>query len=110
MVTYIIAIVSADSYGWNRHMWDIPPAVLSKGLEYTYIYDLFFFHATCLTKLSILWFSRRLVGPTSRGIFRHYYAALVALMSFVGLFDVAYMITIFLMCRYGLTRECLIES
>lgn len=76
--------------------------MLREGRKYTFIYDILFSQAACQIKLSLLWFSRRLIGVASGGIFRSSYASLIALLVIVGMCEILFIIVSFLECRYDI--------
>lgn len=65
-----------------------------------YIYNILFSQAACQSKLSILWFTRRLVGNAFSSIFNFYYLAMIFLTVLVFLDDVVYLIVSLAECRY----------
>ena len=64
------------------------------------MYDFIFSQAACQLKLSILWFSRRLIGKAAHGLFRPHYIALIVMLVIVALFEGLFIIVDVLQCRY----------
>ena len=56
--------------------------------------------AVGLTKLSLLWFSRRMVGRASSGAYRVYFAVLAILASIVLVSTIIFIMVTALGCRY----------
>ncbi|KAL2825646.1 hypothetical protein BDW59DRAFT_161606 [Aspergillus cavernicola] len=63
----VIISLATQQYGWNRHVWDVPlewlPTISKLNLTFQIIFSL----SCSLTKLSLLWFCRRLFGTGSKG-------------------------------------------
>ncbi|EAW24072.1 uncharacterized protein NFIA_036440 [Aspergillus fischeri NRRL 181] len=72
-------------YGWNRHMWDVPPTWLSTVSKLNLVFQILFSLASSVTKLSLLWFCKRLLGAGSKGLYRTYNWCLIGGMAFVSL-------------------------
>ena len=53
------------------------------------------------SKLSILWFCRRLVGRATTGKYRLYYVLLIYSLVFLGVFLLSGVIAYATICRYG---------
>lgn len=97
---YSTAILAASRYGVNRHTVDIPPHMLYHAQEMNYIYNLLFGEASYFTKLSVLWFSRRLVGKAFHSPFDPHRIALIFLFSFSVVCLTTYIIVMLVGCRY----------
>ena len=61
---------------------------------------MFFALSICCSKISLLWFSRRLVGKARSGAYRLYLAALATLAALVLAAVVVFVFVILLGCRY----------
>ncbi|TID21740.1 hypothetical protein E2P81_ATG05006 [Venturia nashicola] len=57
-------------YGWNRHIYDIPPSSLAASGVIAFISKLLFQMATCFLRLSLLGFYYRLVQNSGKHRFR----------------------------------------
>lgn len=99
MSAYIVMLVMEDCYGYNRHSWDIPPAMYRTALRLNWVYSELFVQAACQAKLSLLLFCWRLVG---RGFSRAHSLLVVGLMIIVILCEVVYLTVSLLLCRYVL--------
>ena len=98
--TLILAIVAAQYYGWNRHSWDMPQSMLIKASKSNFVYDILYSQAACQAKLSVLWFTHRLIGRANKGIFYPHFVAFVLLVTIVALCEVLFIIVSFVLCRY----------
>lgn len=94
---YIIVLVMEQHYGFNRHSWDIPPAMYRTVVRLNWIYDELFVQAACQAKLSLLLFCWRLIG---RAFQRIHYILVMSLIVFVVLCEIMFVIVSVLECRY----------
>lgn len=109
---YTAALIASLCFGVNRHTVDIPPAMLYKLEKTNYIYNFLFVEATYMSKLSLLWFSWRLVGNALNYGFDLRRLALGFLFVFAVVSDITYIVVALLGCRYALAnlRSCLTAS
>ena len=98
-------IIAYEHFGWDRHLNDVKNK--SRAIKVTFAYNIVIAEAECFSKLSLLWFSRRLVGRASSGAFRTYYRALMALMTIISLLIVSFLIVSVVECRYVSTHSTL---
>ncbi|KMK59318.1 integral membrane protein [Aspergillus fumigatus Z5] len=80
-----VTSLATVQYGWNRHMWDVPPMWLSTVSKLNLVFQILFSLASSVTKLSLLWFCKRLLGAGSKGLYRTYNWCLIGGMAFVSL-------------------------
>ncbi|KAH1499024.1 hypothetical protein LV164_004613 [Aspergillus fumigatus] len=80
-----VTSLATVQYGWNRHMWDVPPTWLSTVSKLNLVFQILFSLASSVTKLSLLWFCKRLLGAGSKGLYRTYNWCLIGGMAFVSL-------------------------
>ncbi|KAJ5833717.1 hypothetical protein N7474_002028 [Penicillium riverlandense] len=80
----VVTSIATEEWGWNRHIWDIPPAWLSTVQKLNLCFQIMFSMASGFTKISLLWFCRRLLGA-SKGNFMLFNWAFIGAMVFVGL-------------------------
>jgi hypothetical protein len=77
--------VAEQQWGWNRHIWDVPldwlPTVSKLNLTFQILFSL----SCSITKLSLLWFCRRLLGAGSKGLSSPYNIGMIVGMVVVGL-------------------------
>ena len=77
-----VTSLAAQRHGFNRHIWDIPPTWLPTLQKYNLIFQILFSWSSTFTKLSLLWFCRRLLG---KGHYRFYNWSYIGGMTFVAL-------------------------
>lgn len=80
----VITSIASENYGWNRHIWDVRPDWLSTIQKFNMIFQIMFSWASSLTKISLLWFCKRLLGAGSKGLYWGYNMGLIGAMAFVG--------------------------
>ncbi|KAL1968958.1 hypothetical protein VTN77DRAFT_792 [Rasamsonia byssochlamydoides] len=80
-----ISSIASEHYGWGRHVWDVPPSWLPTTWKLTMSFQVTFTVASLFTKLSLLWFCRRILGTGIKGPFRTFNYCLVAAMTAVAL-------------------------
>ncbi|KAF9890973.1 hypothetical protein FE257_005230 [Aspergillus nanangensis] len=79
-----ITSIATERYGWNRHIWDVPPDWLPTISKLNLAFQILFSWSSSWTKLSLLWFCKRLLGAGSKGLYWSYNLGLIAAMVFVG--------------------------
>ncbi|KAJ5689103.1 hypothetical protein N7462_003495 [Penicillium macrosclerotiorum] len=80
----VITSVATENWGWNRHIWDVPTAWLSIVQKMNLVFQIMFSWSSSITKISLLWFCRRLLGA-GKGNFVVFNWAFIGSMIFVGL-------------------------
>ncbi|SPO02882.1 uncharacterized protein DNG_05560 [Cephalotrichum gorgonifer] len=106
----VVGIAMDHASRWNRHIWDLTPEWIAKGLQLRLAGFALFDLATTLTKLSILVLIHRLTKPTSIHL-RRFILALVVL-NLLGM--ITYLYLILLQCRplssyvavFSSSRQC----
>jgi hypothetical protein len=78
----VVTSIATEKWGMNRHIWDIELLRLITVQKYNLIFQIMFSMASCFTKISLLWFCRRLIG---KGHFALYNWAFIMSMVFVAL-------------------------
>lgn len=78
----VVTSIATEQWGMNRHIWDIEMSHLVTIQKLNLTWQIFYSLASCFTKISLLWFCRRLI---SKGHFRLYNWAFILSMIFVGL-------------------------
>ncbi|KAF1988795.1 hypothetical protein K402DRAFT_419144 [Aulographum hederae CBS 113979] len=66
----ISIILGNQRYGWDRHIWDVPPHLLSACIGVFFSCKIFFIFATTATRLSLLSFYYRLIKHSGLKNFR----------------------------------------
>jgi hypothetical protein len=78
----VVTSIATEKWGMNRHIWDIEILSLATVQKYNLCFQIMFSMASCFTKISLLWFCRRLIG---KGHFALYNWAFILSMVFVAL-------------------------
>ncbi|RDI88319.1 hypothetical protein Vi05172_g1937 [Venturia inaequalis] len=91
-----VCILSVYRYGFNKHIWGVPMEEWWKGGLIAYIIESLFLWSTCLTKVSVLMFARRLVRGTCS---RNFKWAIWAAIAFVLAHTIAFYVLTFVACR-----------
>lgn len=76
-----ITSVATEDFGMNRHVWDIEIPHLTTIQKLNLSFQIMFSLSSSFTKLSLLWFCRRLIG---KGHLTLYNWAFTSAMIFVG--------------------------
>lgn len=92
--------IASREYGFNIHIWDIPFDKLRTSNVYSLMFEITFSLASSFTKLSLLWFCRRVIGDGRKISCGFHDAAIVVVMILIVTFEIAYLIMLFLQCRY----------
>jgi hypothetical protein len=95
----IVVSIASAWYGWDRHIWDIPLPLLPTSRKYGLVFTMTFGLASALTKLSLLWFCRRILGEGRKAGVNLHDVAISVVMFIVGGFLVAYEIIELVQCR-----------
>lgn len=56
-----VVVLAGTAYGWDRHLWDIPPDVITRANIVAFVAKLVFTFAATFTRLSLCCFYYRLV-------------------------------------------------
>ncbi|TQB76562.1 hypothetical protein MPDQ_007483 [Monascus purpureus] len=99
LAMYAVMAAGDVKYGWNRHVWDIPLSMFTANRKLNMAYEILFSISSCFTKLSLLWFCRRIVGNASKAGFMGHYVALVCSMALITLCLVLFVLLALLQCR-----------
>lgn len=97
----VVNSMAAEDWGWDRHIWDIPMSWLPTVQKLNLSFQTLFSVSSSFTKLSLLWFCKRLVGAGSKGLYRTYYFVLVGAMTFVAVCCALFELISIFQCRYG---------
>lgn len=88
----VLTVLATYRYGYDRHIWDVPPSLWEKGIEYAWLIIALFLWSTAFVKISVLLFYRRLVAGTYSKRFKW---ALWSAIAFIVLYTI---ILFFLHC------------
>ncbi|KIW00259.1 uncharacterized protein PV09_08149 [Verruconis gallopava] len=91
----VCLILAFARYGWDRHIWDIPPQKMVAARKVALSIEITYLISTCTTKISILLFYRRLGGSVSR---RFRYCIYFAI-GFVIVNGLVFFVDSFVQCR-----------
>ncbi|KAL2852942.1 hypothetical protein BJY01DRAFT_83161 [Aspergillus pseudoustus] len=91
--------VAEQSFGWNRHIWDVPLEWLPTVSKLNLTFQILFSLACSITKLSLLWFCKRLLGAGSKGLSSPYNIAMIIGMVVVGLSSALFILISIFQCR-----------
>lgn len=80
----VVTSYATEVYGWNRHIWDVPITWLPTVQKLNLVFQIMFSWSSSLTKISLLWFCRRLLGA-GKGSNRFFNWAFIGSMIFVGI-------------------------
>ncbi|PYI15296.1 integral membrane protein [Aspergillus japonicus CBS 114.51] len=72
-----VTSIATENYGWTRHIWDIPPSWLPAVNKLNLAFQMLFSLSSSITKLSLLWFCKRLLGAGSKGLYSSYNIVLI---------------------------------
>lgn len=80
----IVTSLATEDWGWNRHIWDIPMGWLPTVQKLNLVFQIMFSLSSSFTKISLLWFCRRLLGA-GKGTYSIFNWSFIGAMVFVGL-------------------------
>ena len=95
----VVNSMAAQDWGWDRHIWDIPMSWLPTVQKLNLSFQTLFSVSSSFTKLSLLWFCKRLLGAGSKGLYRTYYFVLVGAMTFVAVCCALFELISIFQCR-----------
>ncbi|EPS34360.1 hypothetical protein PDE_09324 [Penicillium oxalicum 114-2] len=93
-----VTSLATETWGWNRHVWDVPPTWLPTVQKLNIVFQIMFSWASSVTKISLLWFCRRLLGA-GKGNFVWYNWAFIGSMVVVAVTCLAFTLTSIFQCR-----------
>lgn len=79
-----VTSLATENWGFNRHIWDIPVTWFPTIEKLNLTFQIMFSWSSGFTKISLLWFCRRLLGA-GKGSFVVYNWAFIGSMVFVAL-------------------------
>jgi hypothetical protein len=92
----LLTAVASRDYGFDRHVWDLTAEKAVESRKITMAIESFYVASTCLTKVSILLFYRRMAAGSVSPIF-HW--AVRATIVFVIGYGIVFQFTLFLGCH-----------
>lgn len=94
-----ILCIATEDWGWVRHIWDIPLGWIPMVSKLNLIFQILFSLSCSFTKLSLLWFCRRLLIVGSKGIFTFYNIGMILGMVVVALSCALFVLFSIFQCR-----------
>jgi hypothetical protein len=94
--------IAAARYGWDRHQWDVPYAWIPASLKYRMVFEMTFSLSSTLTKVSLLWFCRRLLGSSAKSNLRYLNWSLIGAMVLLVILGFLFIFTTLLNCMWVL--------
>lgn len=95
----IITVLGTIKYGWSRHVYDVPVDQLVLGLKLTMVLECLFGISCALTKLSLLFFTRKMIFGINSKILKW---LVYFTMAIVAAEMVIFFIVVIFTCRYSL--------
>ncbi|KAH8690831.1 hypothetical protein BGW36DRAFT_258641, partial [Talaromyces proteolyticus] len=92
------AVISADCH-WNRHIWDIPLYLIKRGFLWVFIMEISFTVSTITTKLSLLWFCRRLLVKDAINFFSRKTMVLDMCIILLAACGISFLVAELVQCR-----------
>ncbi|KAL4966792.1 uncharacterized protein BDV14DRAFT_34997 [Aspergillus stella-maris] len=95
----VILCIATEKWGWTRHIWDVPLDWISLVSKLNLSFQILFSLACSLTKLSLLWFCKRLLIVGSKGIYSAYNIAMLVGMAVVAVSSALFILFSIFQCR-----------
>ncbi|KAL2003971.1 hypothetical protein VTN02DRAFT_1267 [Thermoascus thermophilus] len=95
----VVTSLAASQYGWDRHIWDVPMSWLPTAQKLNMMFQIFFSLASTFTKLSLLWFCRRILGTGIQGPYRIFNCCLMGAMFIVASLCLAFLLITIFQCN-----------
>jgi hypothetical protein len=93
-----VQCISVENFGWNRHIWDIPPPAIADGMKLNLISMLLFGFSSTFIRVSLLWFFLRLLGPGVRTDIRVWKYWLAIAMVLVSALAIIFVLLLLFQC------------
>ncbi|KAF2101379.1 hypothetical protein NA57DRAFT_35108, partial [Rhizodiscina lignyota] len=87
--------LASRKYGFDRHVWDVPLPVLKQNRKATFAIECFYVLGTTLTRISILFFYRRMAAGS---VSKSFLWAVRASIVFVIAYGITFEVTLFASC------------
>ncbi|RDW78748.1 uncharacterized protein DSM5745_05600 [Aspergillus mulundensis] len=95
----VILCIATENWGWVRHIWDVPLEWIPMVSKLNLIFQILFSLSCSLTKLSLLWFCKRLLIVGSKGIYSMYNIAMIVGMVVVAISSALFVLFSIFQCR-----------
>lgn len=94
----VVTSIATEDWAWNRHIWDVPMSWLPTVQKLNLCFQIMFSLSSSITKISLLWFCRRLLGA-GKGNYMVFNWAFIGAMVFVGLSCALFTLFSIFQCR-----------
>lgn len=91
----VLGVIATNNYGWGRHVWDVPPDILTGSLQIGLASQILFDLATSFTKLSMLALMHRFAYAASNKL----RILVMVLQVFISVNCIVFMLVVMLQCR-----------
>lgn len=91
--------LASQYYGLSHHVWDVEPQKLTTGNKLNLMFQISFCFASTATKISLLWFCKRLLGTRPKGLYRKYNHVIIASMVAVLFLCLIFLAMTIFQCR-----------
>ncbi|KAL4788075.1 hypothetical protein BJX76DRAFT_367792 [Aspergillus varians] len=95
----VIVCIATESWGWTRHIWDIPKEWMPMVSKLNLTFQILFSLSCSMVKLSLLWFCRRLLIVGTKGVYPIYNIAMIVGMVVVAISCALFVIISIFQCR-----------
>ncbi|KAL4747118.1 hypothetical protein BDW72DRAFT_23153 [Aspergillus terricola var. indicus] len=95
----VILCMATENWGWVRHIWDVPSNWIPMVSKLNLIFQILFSLSCSLTKLSLLWFCKRLLIVGNKGIYSTYNIAMIVGMVVVAVSSALFVLLSIFQCR-----------
>ncbi|KAE8358075.1 hypothetical protein BDV27DRAFT_163926 [Aspergillus caelatus] len=96
---WVVMWIGSARYGWDRHVWDVPLEDLPTTNKLNLAFQITFAVASGLTKLSLLYFCRRLFGNAGRLVFNWHYLFITGTIIIMYGCIIVFVLILLLECR-----------
>lgn len=101
-----VTSIAAVRLGWDRHIWDVPFTWFSTSLKYHMVFEMTYTVSTTLTKVSLLWFCRRLLGSSAKSNLQYLNWSLIGAMVLLVILGLLFIFITLFNCMWVFRRLC----
>ncbi|OJI99032.1 hypothetical protein ASPVEDRAFT_50588 [Aspergillus versicolor CBS 583.65] len=95
----VVVCIATERWGWTRHIWDVPMGWIPMVSKLNLTFQILFSVSCSITKLSLLWFCRRLLIVGSKGVYSAYNIAMIVGMVIVFISSALFVLVSIFQCR-----------
>lgn len=95
----VVVCIATERWGWTRHIWDVPMGWIPMVSKLNLTFQILFSVSCSITKLSLLWFCRRLLIVGSKGVYSTYNIAMIVGMVIVFISSALFVLVSIFQCR-----------